>query len=426
MSSARAKRLVLEALRSRPQFLRLTELPQPSTRRGRQLLLWLDQSGLALLLLNRIRAHGAETNLSKEWRGVLESRQERNSSRLTDMLGEFRCLNEAFRAKRINVVTLKGFSLVPDFCEDINGRHQTDFDFLLDPNDIEAAANVLESLGYSTACLSRTEESTFLTPLQHTPSRKDDIYPLQHHRQVDLHVSVAESSSWMKLDVPQDCQRHAVPSALRGVEFYSLSLADRFLTQVFHAFRHCFRSWLRLSWLFELGRCLEVHSENQSLWNQLVERSGNSLLTKRIFAFVLSLTNRLFLTPIPTQLSTWSSPGMTKSIRTWLDQFAVEWAISDWPGNLNNLFLASEFIPDQMLRKQYFRSRLLPKRVRMSIETMASEEKKHSLAWNLQRWKYLAHRTGIHLKDLSYLPLVQLRWKRALGAVHPKLSESES
>ena len=263
MPNIHEKRALLRALQSGPDFLGLAALPLIQAKEGRELLRWLDQSGLALSFLRRISARGEGADIPSEWRDALERRRERNAIRMLDMLEEFRRLNEAFRAQGILTVTLKGFSLVPDFCEDPCDRHQTDFDLLVEPANVEGAAEVLQSLGYSTARLSRSEESCFTTPLRHIPSYKDDLYAVQHHRQVDLHVSLSESSSWTELDVPGDCMLHAEPLTLCGVNFHAVSLADRFLGQVLHAFRHSFRSWIRLSWLMEIGRCMDLHGENE-------------------------------------------------------------------------------------------------------------------------------------------------------------------
>ncbi len=303
------------------------------------------------------------------------------------MLDEFQRLNRAFCANGIQVLTLKGFSLIPDFCEDPATRHQTDFDFLAGPNDVQKVAEILSSFGYSTPRLSLSEESCFTTPLNHVPTYKDDLYALQHHRKVDLHVSLSETSPWIAVELPRDSLKHAVPLNLCGVTFQGLPIADRFLAQVFHAFRHAFRSWLRLSWLFEIGRFMELHRDNQALWARIVERTDNSHLAKRIFAFILSLARRLFQSRMPLSVQSWMSEGMTPSLAAWLDYFSVDWAVSDWPGSLSNLFLASEFIEDGKDRMQYFASRLFPKRAQVSIGTMANLEKKRSVAWNLQRWR---------------------------------------
>jgi hypothetical protein len=417
MPKGREKQAILRALGGEPDLSGLAALPSPRNRKGEQLLRWLDQSGLALNLPIHSAANLAAPDFPSEWRDALGRRRERNANRLMDMLEEFQRLNQAFRAKGILAVTLKGFSLVPDFCGDPRIRHQTDFDFLVASASVDAAAEVLGAFGYSTPRLSRSEESCFTTPLRHIPSYKDDLYSLQHHRQVDLHVSPWEGSRWMSMGAPRDCLLQAVPMNLCGVGFYALSLVDRFLGQVFHSFRHSFRSWIRLSWLLEIGRCMELHRENEALWTLVVERAGSELLTKRIFAFVLSLTNRLFDFRIPLQIRAWAAEGMTPSMRSWLDHLSENWAISDWPGNLSNLFLASEFIPDASLRNKYLASRLFPKRAQLSIGVLAKHEKSESVAWHFQRWQYVAFRSTAHFRDLLRLPLDQIRWKFAQGAV---------
>src|ERR1700688_4347136 len=167
MRDGNAKRSVLRALKRNPDFGGLASLPPLGSRQGGRLLQWLDQSGLALAFLKCVNIHSAGVCLPDEWRNVLEARRQRNAARLQDMLQEFQRLNDAFRSRGTMAVTLKGFSLIPDFCEDPSLRHQTDFDFLVRPGDVDAAAAVLGSSGYSTSQLSYSGESCFTTPLHH-------------------------------------------------------------------------------------------------------------------------------------------------------------------------------------------------------------------------------------------------------------------
>ena len=65
-------------------------------------------------------------SVSAEWRHALAQRLARNVLRMRDMLAEFKRVNDAFRAHGVTAVALKGFTLAPDFCEDLSLRHQTD------------------------------------------------------------------------------------------------------------------------------------------------------------------------------------------------------------------------------------------------------------------------------------------------------------
>ncbi|HEY1471060.1 MAG TPA: nucleotidyltransferase family protein [Candidatus Acidoferrum sp.] len=416
MLDRRAKLAILSALRHEPDLSALASLSPLNANERRALLHWLDQSGLALTFLRRLRLCDATSLIPDDLRVALEQRLARNVDRLRDMLEEFHRLTDSFHEHGVAAATLKGFTLVPDFCEDLSLRHQTDFDFLVDPGNVAAAAAAFQSCGYSTACLSESGESCFTTPLRHIPSEEDDIYSLQRHRQADLHTSIWENTPWLKLNVPTDCLQHAEPSVLHSVHFYALSLEDKFLMQVLHLFRHSFRSWIRLSWVLEIARCLQVHQRDEHLWRRVIERAGEDRLTKSIFAFVLGLANRLFGCTLPSTLLSWSSPASSRSMRTWLDHFSLDWAISDWPGSLNNLFFASEFIPDRRRRLLYLRSRLLPAKGRMSIGAIAAGDSATSWNVNAAHLRYVAGRSTTHLKSILCLPWQHLRWKALMLA----------
>jgi Uncharacterised nucleotidyltransferase len=426
MPDRNPKLRVIRALKLNPDLRGLAGMPPLESRQGSRLMRWLDQSGLALAFLKSANTRTAGLCLPEEWRVVLERRIKRNAVRLQDMLDEFQRINQAFHARGVIAITLKGFSLVPDFCEDPGLRHQTDFDFLVNPRDVDAAAEVLRSSGYTTPKLSYSEESCFTTPLQHVPSHTDDLYAIQHHRQVDLHVSLTESSPWLPLDFPGYGEDTAIPMNISGVSFCALALDTRFLVQVLHAFRHSSRSWLRLSWLLEIGHCMDLHHEDNALWTRLIEQAGNTLLMKRIFVFVLTLTQRLFGSRIPGKIANWAAEGMTPSLRVWLEHFSENWALTDWPGSLGNLFVASDFIADSRLRNEYLKSRLIPKRERLTIETRNSDNLERPFVWQIQRWKYVAHRAGVHLGDLVRFPLEQLRWQRALNSARAGLDHAQS
>jgi Uncharacterised nucleotidyltransferase len=409
-----AKLAILSALRLEPDFSALALLSSSNANERRALLHWLDQSGLALNFLHHLRLNHATSLISNDLLAELERRLTKNVDRFRDMLEEFRRLNNSFREHGVFAATLKGFTLVPDFCEDLPLRQQTDFDFLVDPKSVAAAAEAFQSCGYSTACLSESAESCFTTPLRHIPSEEDDLYSLQRHRQADLHTSIWEDTPWLQVNVPHDCLRHAAPAVLYSVHFYSLALEDKFLMQVLHLFRHSSRSWIRLSWLLEISRCLELHRHDEPLWRRVIERAGSDRLTKCIFAFVLGLANRLFDCRLPSTLLSWSSQPSSPSLRTWLDHFALDWAISDWPGSLNNLFFMPEFIPDRRRRLLYLRSRLLPGKGQTSIGLVATGNGAGSWNVNSARLRYVAGRSAAHLKALLCLPWQHLRWWKAL------------
>ncbi len=415
MPDARLKRAVLTALRREPDTAKLALLPPVNSGSGGRLLRWLDQSGLSLLLLKQLDACEPTQRIS-EWVSILRPRLIGNTERVRDMLAEFQRINEAFRGRGVKAAALKGFTLVPDFCGDPCLRHQSDFDFLVTPESVRTAAEALRDCGYFTAQLNEHGETCFATPLRHIPSAQDDIYVIQRHRQVDLHVSIWEQCAWLSPAFPSDCLEYARPASYAGVPYLDLSLEDKFLVQIFHVFRHAFRSWVRLSWIREIGYFLENRTDHDVLWHRVIARARNSQSVGLVFAFVLGLTNRLFASPIPASLRSWAAGATPPSLQVWLDHFAVDWAITDWPGSLNNLILANLFIPNRAQRVAYIQGRLLPKSSSTSIGSVAANSRAMFLRLQAARLRYVTHRAAVHLKDIFRLPLQQVRWKRALQA----------
>jgi len=406
------KRVVLSALSHAPDFSGIQILPRLNSNASHIFQCWLDRSGLALGFFRQLQNHNIA--IPKDWHQALEQRWLKNTERMQGMLAEAQHLHNTFRSFAVTAVCLKGFTLTPDFCDDPFVRHQVDFDFLVAPSSVHAAAEALRFCGYSAARLNEEGETCFRTASQHIPSANDDLYVPQAQRQVDLHTSIWEPCAWLRVEVPQDCLKYARPHSNHGMECLSLSLEDKFLVQVLHAFRHALHPWLRVSWLLEIGKCLDKHQENTTLWNRVIHRAGSTHLAKSIFGFVLGLVHRLFHTPIPAPLGLWTENAITVSLRVWLDHFGVDWALCDWPGSLNNLFFACDFIPDPDLRKQYVRSRLLPGKAPLSLGSRPKAGAPKFLQWQAARLRYVAQRAAAHLKDLLALPWQSFRWRRAL------------
>lgn len=416
MTDPRTKRAVLAALGREPEFTGVLSLPPLSTRAGRNLLRWLDRSGLALVFLGQLWRYGQSTRLSGEWLQCLTGRLARNIERMRDMLQEAQRIQSGFRAHGVPAVTLKGFTLWPDFCDHSYLRHQVDFDYLVAPQNVAPASRTLQELGYRVAQLKVSGESRFYTPSRHIPSSNDDLYMKQQQRQVELHTSIWENCDWVAATPPDDCLEKSQPQIIDGAEHLGLPLEDKFVFHVLHAFRHSFGTWSRVSWLYEVSWCMQKHYDNEALWNRVIKRAGEVALTKSMFAFVLGLVHQLFQAQAPRALGSYAVNSMSLPLRTWLDHFAWDWAISDGPGRLSNLFLTPEFIPDRQVRARYWKKRLFPRKLEATIASDTAPRTGQFFELQVARLTYLAHRINTHLQDLAVLPMQQIRWKRALEA----------
>jgi Uncharacterised nucleotidyltransferase len=425
MPDLRSKEIVLAALRREPCLAGIGTLPDAESRKGRRALRWLDESGLALAFWRQLEKFGATRRMAIGWQDALGARVAQNRIRTEEMKKEFRRLLRAFGTCAVRAVALKGFTLVPDFCEDAYLRHQVDFDFLVEPPAVGQAAAALRTCGYSASAVKTNGETCFTTPLRHIPSHRDNVYQLQSQRQVDLHVGIWEQSEWTSIIVPEDCVERAEVHFFEGEKSFELPLEDKFLLHVLHVYRHSLRSWVRLSWILELCRFLELHQDDQALWNRIVERAGDSRGMRKTFVFVLGLAGRAFHASLPGRMRAWLSEAMTVQLEVWLDHFGLEWALADWPGSLSNVLVASELIGDSGLQKAYRRNRIWPRNAQTSIGEVAGSD---SLVWGkvqLARLGYLVERAVRHARDLAKLPAQQRRWKHALEASERRALECE-
>jgi hypothetical protein len=416
MPDLRSKEIVLAALRREPCLAGIRTLPDAESREGRRALRWLDESGLALAFWGQLEKFGATRRMAIGWQDALGARVAQNRIRTEEMKKEFRRLLQAFGTSAVKAVALKGFTLVPDFCEHAYLRHQVDFDFLVEPQAVGQAAAALGTCGYSASLIKTNGETCFTTPLRHIPSHCDNLYQVQSQRQVDLHVGIWEQSEWTSIIVPEDCVERAEVHFLEGEKSLELPLEDKFLLHVLHAYRHSLRSWVRLAWIWELCRFLDLHRDDEALWNRIVERAGDSRAMRRAFAFVLGLAELAFHASLPGPMRAWLSEAKTVPLEVWLNHFGLEWALADWPGSLSNVLVASELIGDSGLQKAYRRNRIWPRKAQTSIGELAGSD---LLVWGKVQWArlgYLVERVVCHARDLSKLPAQQRRWKHALEA----------
>jgi len=408
------KAIAIAALRPNPDFSKLLPMKHCSGADLRRLLRWLDQSGLALYLLNQLQQHEALDAVPADFRQALEHRLIANRERTLDMLGEFRRLVESFNNRGVRFCALKGFTLTPDFCPAPYLRHQTDFDFLVSAEGMENAKQALKSCGYAQEEIRDTGEVTFATPLRHIPSAQDDIYARPHHREVDLLLSLHLQEHGVSIDAPSDCLQRLQNMTLHQVSFPALAPDDRFTLQVTHAMKHLLGSWVRLSWLVEVGNFIDLHYHDADLWRSVTARAGHNPTVRNAFGLVISLMQALFPRPIPRGLDAWCIQPLPSRIATWVSGFGPRWAVSDLDGAKLTLFVHQEFFDDASSWNSYLTSRIFPFGRGSSIGRVSIEVPGARIRARASQWLHSLRRAMFHARELVSLPLEAMRWKRAV------------
>ena len=409
--------LLLSALQPAPDFSRLRVLRHCRASQLRNLLRWLDQSGLALYLLTQLQDNDVQDHVPVEFREALESRLRSNRHRTVAMFDEFARLVDSFRQNEVHFCALKGFTLTPDFCRSAHLRHQTDFDFLVAETSLERAKYAVRSCGYEQEETREAGELTFATPLRHIPSANDDIYATPRHREVDLVTSLRHTSHGVSIDAPAGCFEGVESRTLHDLSFPVLSPEQMFCLHVMHAFKHLLGSWVRVSWLLEVGYFVDRHCDHADLWRAVIERMGREAKARNAFGLVLSLTRTLFHPRIPQALDDWCLRSLPPRIEAWVTQFGVRTAISDLDGAKWTLFVHREFVDYPSSWNSYVRDRIFPVGRRSSIGTVKTTDLGTRILGNVSRWRHTIRRSLFHARTLFSLPLEAIRWKYALRSV---------
>jgi hypothetical protein len=415
MRDAALKRAILNTLALNPRLADLKALRDCDATKTKKLLLWLDHSGLALYFLHRLQSLNAINRVPEYFYQALESRAPKNRLRAQNMLCEFERLNHSFVRHGAKYCAIKGFTLVPDFCPDPFLRHQTDFDFWIEPASVPKAAVALEECGYKLE-ESADGEMTFATPLSHIPSHRDDIYDAPRHRQVDLHTVLWHDKDCVPLSAPADCFHWMERRTVQGVSFPSLAPDDMFLLQVVHAFQHLLGSWVRLSWLYELDFFLGNHEHDTDFWEAVSLRTGFDPQLRNALGLILRLTSLLFSRPLPSVLEKWCVAPLPREMEAWVERFGAEWALSDFPGQKLTLFVHKSFFNDAKSWQKYLLGRIFPLHFRSSIMELANFTCKVKTKAVASRYVRVFGRAAFHVCEAGSLAVNAVRWRRALRA----------
>ncbi|HEX6881070.1 MAG TPA: nucleotidyltransferase family protein [Terriglobales bacterium] len=350
-------REVLQCLSGNPSRENFIEVSRIFERAPETLLRWLDQSGLALYLANRVQQHGLEGSLSPELEAELVIRLRANRVRTRGMLGEFARVVRGLETRSIQYCVLKGFTLYPEFCAEPWLRHQSDLDILVDSASIPVARVALGELGYLSAGQEPSGELRFEIPPARVACAEDFLYKADWHRQVEIHVKFYESVNGVTLR-PNENWCGAVERRVVGqISYPSLNLSHRIVTQLLHAFRHILHGWVRVGWLYEISRILPL-LHDESGWRKADDVLGCDVRTREACGVVVALTNRAFQQELPYLVEKrWVQP-LRPALKDWVKRYGMEWLLSDFPGSRLSLLLHREFVDSGWEWQKYRASRL--------------------------------------------------------------------
>jgi hypothetical protein len=391
-----------------------SQLTRFSSRDWEQTLGWLDHSGLALYLLERLRDGEATHVLPSEVLARFEENLADNKCRMQQLVSETGCINEKFNQAGIQYVVVKGLSLWPDFCSNPYLRTQCDIDYLLARQSLSAAKNVLAESGYRAMRYSDVQVE-YERPLHRVPSHHDSPYKLQTTPTVELHVGIWEDvKHQVPLEEPAFVLDDPKMQEWGGLRFPILTDQDALLLQVLHVFQHLLSYWVKPSWLLEIGRFMERRRHDSVFWNQFAQRLEGQPQYAEFATITLELAAKMFTVPMPETVQHWKG-CLRRSARLWLDNYGKEWALSErpphrskvFPNSKLSLFFQTEYIPDARARREFLRRELIPWKIPAKQPSVDFEQLK-SRPWSRVQTLWL--RSAFRVKQLNYHAGAGLRY----------------
>jgi Uncharacterised nucleotidyltransferase len=398
---------------------RVVALSRFNAAQWQRTLSWMDDAGLALYFLHKLR-QTKSTNAIPDWvLARLERNLVANRQRVNSMSRQFGFLNKRFHEAGVRYAAMKGFSLVPEFCPDASLRHQGDFDYLIDEASAPVAQQALVKAGYVPKRSHSSKEFIYVKPSLGEPRRDDKLYEAQAPHAVELHLDTwdSEQTGLRLTGIPSFLEK-TITREWNGLTFPSLNEEDAFLFQVMHACHHLFDYWIRMSWLFEVAYFLNRRAPDARLWNRIQKRVGDNALLREFVVLITDLAARLFNAPLPPALGVWHSE-IRREARVWLENYARSWVFSEIPAHQFRLlpraklvlFLQQQYAGNAQARHHFALGRVFS--VGRLVRIAHSINDRPSLALNKAWWKrqLLARRSLFHLlAGLRYLCEVPRWW----------------
>ncbi len=287
----------------------------------RQILFWLDISGMALYLLDRVRSLGIEKCLPSFLRDRLQLNLEQNRMRTAELLNNAEEAANAFHRHEIAFALMKGITLAPDSVPDPALRWQTDLDFLVSRGDAVAATAILEELGYERHATSG-DTIEFRSGLMGKPDLAN-LYRAGTQRSLELHcLSRTEG-------VQDRLTRARSRSFPKGIELPVLSSADIVVQQALHLLKHLCGEHTRMSWVLEFWRHIRVRQYDPPFWEEVKAVAETEPRADLALSVSVWLATNLFGKVSHGASEIWRADGIPGGVQLWLRRYSRELLLSD-------------------------------------------------------------------------------------------------
>jgi hypothetical protein len=383
-------------------------LLQLSHREWERLLHWLDTSGLALYLYDRLNELALGRALPDWVRARLDRNCRDNAERTRDLIDECGAIHLEFQRAGLSYAALKGFSLWPLAVPKLELRSQLDLDFLMAERCAPVARRILEERGYRLQAISgRTWE--FKTASAPAPSLRD-LYRAAPYRSVELHLE-AEASG------PAPLLGRTETRNFEGVRVPVLPPAELLLGHGMHLYKHVASEFVRAAHVIEFRRHVIARRADEALWSEMRTAAGENPRLRWGLGVVTLLAEQLTGEFAPSDLTDWTVDRLPSAARTWVEAYGSRSVLAPFPGSKLYLLLQREFesagIPSRRsVRRALVPLKLPPPIVQPTHQAGLLERVRHSR----RQLFYILFRLRFHLVEGARYAWESTRWRKRMAA----------
>jgi hypothetical protein len=369
---------------------------------------WLDASGLALYLLDRLQVLGIQAAIPEPVLLRLQENAEDNQAKTKQLFNEFMVINREFRRVGLCYANLKGFTLAPDAFREAEQRLQLDLDFLVDRSHVSRCQQTLEQQGYLLTGEGPNVKE-FKAGNGRLPILKD-LYKPKLQRCVEIHFDDVNEQ-----DGRARQHNRLVRAGLRrweDLELPILSDCDRFIALAHHLFKHLESEWTRASWILEYVNFVNFNEKNDVLWAEVRGCASESEETKLAIGVATWVSQQIFnIRRMPDALA-WTIQQLPQTVCLWLDRYGRKVIFATFPGTKIHLLLHRAIAHDGIVGfRETKRPFPLHRPARITVKNQST-----SLPVNLRKvleeCRFFLFRLYFHLRQGCYYMIEAARWKR--------------
>jgi hypothetical protein len=301
-----------------------------------RILYWLDISGLALYLLDRLTTLGLERCVPAPILSRFRDDLAENRARTDALFQEAVAISAELMRLGVEFALYKGITLTPDSVPDSALRWQIDLDFLVAASDATAARHALMTFDYGlhAVCGNSME---FIAGERGAPDIRK-IYQIRTERLLEMHMVATAGRDGRR----GDRLSRAELRNIQGAMIPALAPADTLVQQCIHLFKHICGEHTRASWVLELWRHLQARSDDAVFWQE-VERIAAIEPQGEIALGTALLLSRMMFGSAGQNAFTRSAIGrLPHKVRLWVETFGQRILLADSAGNKLYLILRRE------------------------------------------------------------------------------------